>query len=136
MLAALDSRGPASLPASQNTPAPTATTFSTSNVAAPSEPESAPVSEPESEPESEPASVPEPGPESEPESRVGGQTNKQPTITAAAGTQEYCHIEPENMHNDVVTNLGDEKLLATKLQKSKTAEQWSIVIQYPRTCKV
>ena len=85
MLAALDSRGPASLPASQNTPAPTATTFSTSNVAAPSEPESAPVSEPESEPESEPTSVPEPGPESEPESRVGGQTNKQPTITAAAG---------------------------------------------------
>ena len=94
------------------------------------------MSEPELEPESEPASVPESGPESEPESRVGGQTNKQPTITAAAGTREYCHIEPENMHNDVVTNLGDEKLLATKLQKSKTAEQWSIVIQYPRTCKV
>ena len=79
------------------------------------------MSEPELEPESEPASVPESGPESEPESRVGGQTNKQPTITAAAGTREYCHIEPENMHNDVVTNLGDEKLLATKLQKSKTA---------------
>ena len=108
MLAALASQEPTSLTSSpQDTPAlvsaPTATTFSTSNVAAPM--------------------VPIVGGQTfkQPTSIVGGQTSKQPTITAVAGTEEYCHIEPKNMHSEDVTNLGDEKLLATKLQESKTA---------------
>ena len=81
---------PPGTPAPQS--APTATTCSTSHVAAPME------------------------------LMVGGQTIKQPTIKAVTGTEEAPSIQTKDKQTQNVTNLDDERLLTTKPPEAELKE--------------